>query len=203
LSFRQLSKINQLLNISSGHLSFFASIDRAISTNEADLADSFQGKDKYGVIPYFDQIEEVLEVLGHGRCGTVSKIKWGKGYAALKEFVIQDDRYFYDVYEFELKVLDNLRPLWGKYVPALLFHKPWPTSPVIGLQLGEPIEEDDIEDWPEEDQVKVKETIAKVKALGWEQEDHRGTNFVRLVDQDGIKRIAMIDFESLVPVVEL
>jgi hypothetical protein len=48
----------------------------------------------------------------------------------------------------------------------------------------------------------VKEIIAKVKALGWEQEDHRGTNFVRLVDQDGIKRIAMIDFESLVPVVE-
>jgi hypothetical protein len=70
----------------------------------------------------------------------VSKIQWGKGYAALKEFVIQpeseDDRYFYDVYEYELKVLYNLRPLWGKYVPALLFHKPWATSPVIGLQLG-------------------------------------------------------------------
>jgi hypothetical protein len=182
------------------------SIARAISTNEADLAVTFQGKDRYGVIPYFDQIGEPLEVLGHGRCGTVSKIKWGKGYAALKEFDIQpeceDDRYFYDVYEYELKVLDNLRSLWGKYVPALLFHKPWATSPVIGLQLGEPIEEDYIGDWPEEDQVKVEETIAKVKALGWEQEDHRGTNFVRLVDQDGIKRIAMIDFESLVPVVE-
>jgi hypothetical protein len=182
------------------------SIARAISTDEADLAVTFQGKDKYGVIPYFDQIEEVLGVLGHGRCGTVSKIKWGKGYAALKEFVMQpeseDDRYFYDVYEHELKVLDNLRPLWGKYVPALLFHKPWPTSPVIGLQLGEPIDEDEIEDWPKEDQIKMEETIAKVRALGWEQEDHRGTNFVRLVDQDGEKRIAMIDFESLVPVVE-
>jgi hypothetical protein len=72
---------------------------------------------------------------------------------------------------------------------------------VIGLQLGEPIEDDYIGDWPE-DQVKVKETIANVKAFDWEQEDHRGTNFVRLVDRDGIKRIAMIDFESLVPVVE-
>jgi hypothetical protein len=26
----------------------------------------FQGKDKYGVIPYFDQIGEPMEVLGHG-----------------------------------------------------------------------------------------------------------------------------------------
>jgi hypothetical protein len=178
------------------------SIARAISTDEADLAVSFQGKDKYGVIPYFDQIGEPLEVLGYGRCGTVSKIKWGKEYAALKEFVIQpeseDDRYFYDVYEYELEVLHNLRPLWGKYVPALLFHKPWATSPVIGLQLGEPIEEDYIGNWPKEDQVKVEETIAEVKALGWEQADYRGTNFVRLVGQDGTKRIAMIDFESLV-----
>jgi hypothetical protein len=113
------------LNVKQGSNSILA---RAMSTDEAD-----------GVIPYFDQIREPLEVLGHGRCGTVSKIKWGKGYAAFKkEFVIQpeseDDRYFYDVYEYELKVLDNLRSLWGKYVPALLFHKPWATSPVIGLQ---------------------------------------------------------------------
>jgi hypothetical protein len=182
------------------------SVTRAISTDEADFTITFQGKDKYGVIPFFDQIGEPLEVLGHGRCGNVSKIKWGNGYAALKEFVIQpesqEDRYFYEVYEYELKVLDNLRPLWGKYVPALLFHKPWATSPMIGLQLGEPIKKDYIEDWPEEDQLKVKETMAKVKELGWKQEDPRGTNFVSLVDRDGIKRIAMIDFESLVPVVE-
>jgi hypothetical protein len=71
--------------------------------------------------------------------------------------------------------------------------------------VGGPIEEDYIEDcWPEEgDQLKVKETIAKVKEFGWEQEDPRGTNFVSLIDRDGIKRIAaMIDFDSLVPVVE-
>jgi hypothetical protein len=42
------------------------SIARAIYTDEADLAVSFQGKDKYGVIPYFDQIGEPMEVLGHG-----------------------------------------------------------------------------------------------------------------------------------------
>jgi predicted chitinase len=39
--------------------------------------------------------------------------------------------------------------------------------------------------------------MEEVKSLGWEQEDVRGANFIRLTGRDNIKRIAMIDFESL------
>ena len=43
-------------------------------------------QDKYGVVPYFTQLEDVVEVLGHGRCGEVKKIRWRGEFAALKEF---------------------------------------------------------------------------------------------------------------------
>lgn len=43
------------------------------------------------------------------------------------------------------------------------------------------------------------ETNAKVKELGWKQEDVRGSNFVRLF-VDGEKRILLVDFEPVVPV---
>jgi hypothetical protein len=169
-----------------------------IDQNEA------QRKDKYGVIARFSEIGESLDLLGTGRCGQVKKVAWGSEYAALKEFSFlatdDEDRYFFDVYEKELDIFLNLKELWGTHVPALLFHKPWVTLPLIGLQLGEPMKEDNISLWSKEDQEMVDETIAKVKEHGWEQTDLRGRNFVRLNGLGGKKYIAMIDFESLVPV---
>ena len=63
---------------------------------------------------------------------------------------------------------------------ALLFHKPWPTRPLIGMQFGEPIKEDSIDNWPQDEQDMANETFTKVKELGLKQEDVHGRNFVRL-----------------------
>jgi hypothetical protein len=66
---------------------------------------------------------------------------------------------------------------------------------MIGLQLGEQLE-DDMSDWSKEDfeSAEAAPTMEEVKRLGWEQEDVRGANFIRLTGPDNIKRIAMIDF---------
>ena len=56
------------------------------------------GCDAYGFVPFFHQIKHVVEDLGVGRCGTVKKIQWANGFAALKEYVLdpeEDDRYFF------------------------------------------------------------------------------------------------------------
>ena len=163
------------------------------------------GTDKFGVdIPYFDQIRNHMGDLGYGRSGSVTGIEWHGKEAALKKFFdvdrseVEAGWCFYDRYEHELTVFRDLHKLWGTYVPALLFHKPWRTSPLIGMQVGKPIDEDDISKWPEEDQAKAEETIAKVEEFGWKQEDLRGNNCIRLVGRDGVERIAMIDFESMV-----
>ena len=101
-----------------------------------------------------------------------------------------------EVYEHELKVLWSLESLWGTHVPTLLFHKPWASSPMIGLQLGEQLP-DDIKDWPHEDWKKACESIEKVKKLGWIQTDVRGANFVRLHSPDGNESyIAMLTAEA-------
>jgi hypothetical protein len=160
-------------------------------------------KDKYGAIPLFSEIGESLGELGHGRCGKVKKVAWDGGYAAVKEFSLRGDedetRYFFDVYKKELDILISLRELWGTHVPALLFHKPWTAGPLIGLQLGEPIKEDDLSRWSSEDKDMVAQTIDTIREHGWKQTDLRGRNFVRL-SSDGKKYIAMIDFESVVRV---
>jgi hypothetical protein len=76
------------------------------------------------------------------------------------------------MYEHELEVLQSLRPLRGKHVPALLFHKPWITrSSLLGLQVGEPINEDNLDEQPEEDKLEAENTICKVRELGWEQDN--------------------------------
>lgn len=69
---------------------------------------------------------------------------------------------------------------------------------MIGLQIGEPIREDDILEWTEEDQERLDDTLSKLGSLGWSQSDIRGTNFMRLLGGDDIERIALIDFESMV-----
>ena len=102
------------------------------------------------------------------------------------------------MYEYELDVLDELRELWYVHVPALLFHHSWPTRPMIGMQMGKPMEQDDMSLWEQVDLKKANDTVAKIKALGWEQRDLRGNSFVRLTDPDGVERIAMIDFEDVV-----
>jgi hypothetical protein len=140
-------------------------------------------------------IGDTLEVLGRGRSGEVTKVVWKAQPVALKTFVLNrndDDRTLESVYQHELNVLRELRELWGKHVPELLFHKPWATSPMIGLELGEPLP-DDMSKWSDADQQKANETVEKIRELGWCQYDVRGANFVRLKGNE----IAMIDFESM------
>lgn len=154
--------------------------------------------DKYGVaVPWLHQIGKSLELLAKGRSGIVTKNMWAGKEVAVKTFVLQEDdeRFFYDVYRHECKVLMALRSLWGTHVPRLLFRHPWKTSPMIGLQLGEQLG-DDMSAWDTEDLKKAEETIAKVSALGWVQHDMRGCNFVRLRSGEN-DWIAMIDFEAV------
>jgi hypothetical protein len=176
-------------------------ISTAVSVDDDDDdSDKPMATDEYGVIPWFDQIDSThAQVLGVGRAGRVTQVKWKGKDVALKTFSLQhdDERHLHDIYHHELEVLHSLRSLWGTHVPALLFHIPWATSPMIGLQLGEQLQ-DDMSEWTEEDRKCAEDTMEKVKELGWEQEDVRGANFVRLTGLDGVARIAMIDFESVV-----
>ena len=50
-------------------------------------------QDQYGVIiPYLCQLEGAeVESLGVGRCGTVKKIRWNDGFAAMKECEFWED----------------------------------------------------------------------------------------------------------------
>jgi hypothetical protein len=152
----------------------------------------------YGVVvPWLHQIGSSLQVLGNGRSGIVTRNLWSGQEVAVKKVILQEDDEcsVYRVYEHECKVLLSLRSLWGTHVPKLLFRKPWTTSPMIGLQLGEQLA-DDMSTWEPEDRQKAIETISKVATLGWAQQDIRGGNFVRL--RKGEKCwIAMIDFETV------
>lgn len=175
-----------------------SSVTPSVSFDNEETPSCF-GYDTFGMaIPWFDQIGDTLEVLGRGRTGNVTKVVWNSRHIALKTFVLQfdDSRSLQSVYQHELDVLWSLRELWGMHVPTLLFHKPWPTSPLIGLELGEPLE-DNMSDWPEKDRQEARETMEKIRELGWYQQDVRGANFVRLKGLDQKDRIAMIDFESM------
>jgi hypothetical protein len=117
-------------------------LSTAMSVDESDEPIK---TDKYGVIPWFCQIDETnSQVLGKGRSSKVTKVQWNGQDVALKTFSLQndDERSLQDVYKHELDAVYSLRSLWRKYVPTLLFHKPWQTSPIIGLQLGEQLEDD-------------------------------------------------------------
>jgi len=157
-------------------------------------------QDQYGVIvPYLCQLEGAeSESLGEGRCGTVKKIRWNGDFAAMKEYVFQDEddkRVPSDVYEHELKVFYRLEALWGRCVPRLLFRNPWSCRPSIGMEVGQPMD-NDIDSWVDEDKEKMRETIAEIKNEGFKQNDLKGANFVRL--NSGY--IAMIDFEDVVQI---
>jgi hypothetical protein len=174
-----------------------ANISTAVSADESEEP---MGTDKYGVIPWFDQIDDTnAQVLGKGRASKVTKVQWNGQDVALKTFILRpdDERTLGHVYKHELDVVFSLKPLWGTHVPALLFHKPWQTSPIIGLQLGGQLD-DDMSKWSEDDRKSAEATMDEVRKLGWEQEDVRGATFIRLTGPDNIERIAMIDFESLV-----
>ena len=102
-------------------------VPSSASFDREEMANCF-GYDEFGMaIPWFDQIGDTLEVLGRGRTGEVTKVVWNSRPVALKRFILQfdDSRSLQDVYEHELDVLRSLHKLWGKHVPALLFHKPW------------------------------------------------------------------------------
>jgi hypothetical protein len=153
---------------------------------------------KFGVaIPWLDQIGPSLQVLGEGRSGTITRNFWDGKEVALKTFSLakDDERDFFEVYKHEVRVILSLRSLWGTHVPTLLFRQPWMSSPMIGLELGERMK-DDMSEWDPKDRQKAKETIAKVAALGYVQQDERGANFVRLRKGDNYW-IAMIDFETV------
>ena len=151
------------------------------------------------IIPYLHQLKEVeVESLGNGRCGTVKKIRWNNGFAAMKEYVLdqEDDNILpCDVYEHELKVFYRLKSLWGQYVPRLLFHTSWSCCPSIGMEVGQPMDHD-FNKWTEEDKDKMRKTIAKIEEKGLTQDDCRASNFVRLDNGS----IAMIDFEAVVEI---
>ncbi len=151
------------------------------------------------IIPYLCQLEGVeVGSRGKGSRGTVKKIRWNGGFDAMKEYVLQhqgDERIPSDVDEHEVKVFYRLKALWGTFVPRLLFHNPWNSCPLIGMEVVEPMDYD-IENWAEEDRERLKDTIAKIKEEGFEQNDMKGTNFVRL--DSGY--IAMIDFEDVVEI---
>ena len=157
------------------------------------------------IIPYLCQLGEV-------RCGTVTKItgswekirgawekiRWNGGFAAMKQYDFQhehDERIASDVHDHDLKVFYGLKSLWGRYIPRLLFHSPWSSCPSIGIEVGQPMDWDD-EKWAEADKNQLKDTIAKIKEEGFELNDLRGDNFVRL--DNGY--IAMIDFEDVVEI---
>jgi hypothetical protein len=92
-----------------------------------DEFDEPRGADKYAVMPWFDQIDQHnSQVLGKGRAGKVTNVRWHGQDVALKTFVLQpgDSRSLGGVYRHELGVLLSLRQLWGIHVPKLLFHKP-------------------------------------------------------------------------------
>jgi hypothetical protein len=132
-----------------------------------------------------------LQMLGKGRSGTVTRNLWEE--VAVKTFSLakDDERDF-----FEVRVLLSLRSLWGTHVPALLFRQPWMSSPMIGLELGERMK-DDMSEWDPKDRQKAKETIAKVAALGYDQQDERGANVVVRLHKGENYWIAMIDFETV------
>ena len=151
------------------------------------------------IIPYLCQLEGAeVESLGYGRCGTVKKIRWNDGFAAMKEYVLQhedDPRIPSDVYEHELKVFYRLESLWGRFVPRLLFRNSWSCRPSIGMEVGQPMD-NDIDNWADEDKEKMRKTIAEIKNKGFKQDDLRGANFVH----PNSWCIAMIDFEDVVEI---
>ena len=153
--------------------------------SEKEHLEEYMGCDKYGIVPFFHQIEDVVEELGRGRCGTVQKIRWQEKFAAKKEYMLdpsEGDRYFFDVFEHERDVLLALQPLWGKYVPAILFHNPWPSCPTLGLELGTPMPADWSE-WSKEEKQQANDAVAAVEERGWIHRDVKGNNFIRLTDE--------------------
>lgn len=154
------------------------------------------------VVPWLDQISVSRETLGKGRSGSVTKNEWDGRDVAVKKFSLtdaDDERSMGAVYHHELHVMTSLQSLWGKYVPQLFFRQPWPTSPMIGMQLGEPMP-DNFDDWDSVDLARREAAVSAVEALGWRQTDFRGSNFVRLPStnnsDDSASYIAMVDFET-------
>lgn len=166
---------------------------------ESVMEQEFLSVDKHGVVvPYFHQIREEVRVLGGGRCGQVKKIKWGDGFAAKKEYIMDpedDGRDSNEVFRHELHVYFMMQSLWGKYVPTLLFYKDWPGRPYLGLEIGEPMPPE-WEDWSEEEDKQADAAIAAVRGLGWNHGDIEARNFVRLTQKDKATSIALIDFED-------
>mmetsp|Transcript_18572 Transcript_18572/g.28283 ORF Transcript_18572/g.28283 Transcript_18572/m.28283 type:complete len:153 (-) Transcript_18572:437-895(-) len=75
------------------------------------------GYDEFGMeIPCFDQIGSTIQVLGRGRSGEVTPATWKGKIVAVKTFVLHfdDRRSLQSVYEHELHVLRQLKPLWGE-----------------------------------------------------------------------------------------
>jgi hypothetical protein len=61
-----------------------AKISTTVSVDESDEP---MGTDEYGVIPWFEQIDETnSQVLGVGRAGKVTKVQWNGQDVALKTF---------------------------------------------------------------------------------------------------------------------
>ena len=160
------------------------------------------GKKKY---PFLHEIKPVegQEPLGHGRCGKVTMAKYQGKDVAVKEYIglrqnddENEDREPFDLYLKELSILQQLHKSQGILVPRLLFHIPWPTSPLIGLEAGTPME-DDFDKWTDEDMKDLQELTDMMWKEGFTQGDHRGSNYIRLIPNG---KLAMIDFESFITI---
>ena len=159
-------------------------------------------KKKY---PFLHEIKPVegQEPLGHGRCGKVTMVKYKGKDVAVKEYIglrqnddENEDREPFELYLKELSILQQLHKSQGILVPRLLFHIPWPTSPLIGLEAGTPME-DDFDKWTGKDMKDLEELTKRMWDEGFTQGDHRGSNYIRLKPNGNL---AMIDFESFITI---
>lgn len=121
------------------------------------------------------------ELLGVGRCDNAEE-GW-PGLCTQRSCQTRLTRFL-----FELNVLLSLRTLWGCFVPKLFLHKPLATMPLIGLQLGNLILEDEMSLRNKEDTEKAHQAIDAVRAVAQEQ----CAGGIR--DGSGIDRIAKFDF---------
>ena len=127
----------------------------------------------------------------------VRLIFW-KGFpVALKEFFC--DRY--SAFERELTLAKRLQKLEGTWIPRVLLvgRDTFGKQRFIGFQAGHPLS-DDYAQWTPTQLRMREQALSELRKAGFKQSDPDGRNFVLLRGDDGCERVAVVDFESLVPV---
>ena len=169
---------------------------------------------EYGDIPFLSEIPQDKECHREILCdyqdyGSVEKVSYKGKIIAHKKFDIsmddaEGDRWCnYKTFLHEREVFRNLSDLQGTHVVSVKFHSPWLTCPSLGLELGEPVVEGDIDkwdhfQWDKEDFSRMKVTLREIKKRGYEiKEDFiQGTHFVRL-KKNNEDYIALMDMQFI------